>query len=245
MKTRGFTMIEILVATALTALVLIGLNTLIFSMAELWGNNNPRRTFDLHARAVTAFLEQELRTAAIAVTVTTTASATGGQQTGQTVAARGGGAAGGQSGSTSAFAWQAPSSASFGQSSSPQLTFTLPAGSRVIHWSAGTGRALPDVVCALQVRPGEGLFLLWHSEYETNYLTDPPRETLISPLVSALQYEFYDANSRQWTVEDEPQADNTGQLALPGRIRLTFTYENLNAEMSVLLPTPNQGLPPY
>jgi prepilin-type N-terminal cleavage/methylation domain-containing protein len=246
MRNRGFTMLEILVATALTALVLIGLNTLIFSMAELWGNNNPRRTFDLHARAVTAYLGEELRSAAFAVPVaTTTTAATGGtgQQGGQQPAARGGAAAGGQAGSSGAFAWQNPTNTGFGASGAPILTFTLPGGSRLLNW--GAGRPLPDVVCALQVRAGEGLLLLWHSQYETNFLTDPPRETLISPLVTALQYEFYDANLRQWTALDQPETDNTGQAALPGRLRLVFGFENLSEEMSVILPMPGQGLPPY
>ena len=65
------------------------------------------------------------------------------------------------------------------------LTFELPAGSRVLPWPAAP---LPDVVCALGVRPQQGLVLYWHSRLETRFADDPPRAPLLSPLVTALSY---------------------------------------------------------
>ena len=62
---RGFTLLELMVALALVAGVLIGLNTFIFSMSELWGRNRDWRLFDQHVRAVTRFLENELRNGAL------------------------------------------------------------------------------------------------------------------------------------------------------------------------------------
>src|SRR5687767_13678356 len=65
-RARGaFTLIEILLALALVALLLIALNTFVFSMAELWGKRSDVRLFDQHVRAVTRFLESELRAAAL------------------------------------------------------------------------------------------------------------------------------------------------------------------------------------
>jgi prepilin-type N-terminal cleavage/methylation domain-containing protein len=234
MKRRGFTMIEMLVATALAALVLIALNTLIFSMTEMWGSSHGRRNFDLHVRALSAFLEQELRTAALPP--------------------------GGQAG-TAGITWQAASSTQVGAAanSNAVLTFTLAAGSRLLPWPVNTepsakpamggagptARALPDVVCSLQVRPNEGLYLLWHSQYETGYTSDPPRETLISPLVTAIQYDYYDTMAQQWTTEDGPLANNSGQLLPPNRLRLTFTYDKQVQVMPILLPVAPQGLPPF
>ena len=61
---RGFTLLEILLALSLVALVLVAMNTFVFSMGELWGRNADLRLFDQHARAVTRFLERELRAAA-------------------------------------------------------------------------------------------------------------------------------------------------------------------------------------
>ena len=62
---RGFTMIELIVAMVLIAGVMIGLNTFIFSMSELWGRGREYRLFDQHARSLTRFLEGELRQAAL------------------------------------------------------------------------------------------------------------------------------------------------------------------------------------
>jgi prepilin-type N-terminal cleavage/methylation domain-containing protein len=60
MRRRGFTLIEIVLSLALVGLVLVGLNTFIFSMSELWGKNTDVRLFDQHVRAVTRFLQKEM-----------------------------------------------------------------------------------------------------------------------------------------------------------------------------------------
>ncbi len=60
MRRRGFTLIEVVMAMALAGLILVGLNTFIFSMGELWGRNNDVRLFDQHVRAVTRFLQHEM-----------------------------------------------------------------------------------------------------------------------------------------------------------------------------------------
>jgi prepilin-type N-terminal cleavage/methylation domain-containing protein len=65
LDSRGaFTLLEILLALALVALLLVSLNTFIFSMSELWGQKTEPRLFEQHVRAVTRFLERELRAAA-------------------------------------------------------------------------------------------------------------------------------------------------------------------------------------
>jgi len=50
------------------------------------------------------------------------------------------------------------------------ITFELPAGSRFLSWRRP---AAPEVVCSLQAREGEGLYLLWHSRLETRFAEDP------------------------------------------------------------------------
>ena len=207
----GFTLIEILLALALVALLLIALNTFVFSMSELWGQRTEPRLFDQHVRAVTRFLEHELRAAALPP------------------AAR-------------------PNSKPIAlQEVRPQnglmekmLTFELPAGSRLFNWPE---RPLPEVVCSFQARPNEGLILLWHSRLEKNFDTDPPRETLVTPLVSGLSYDYYDADTSRWTTETTLKMDSQGQPMTPDRLRLKFTYGKLTRETVVTLPTPGEALP--
>lgn len=209
---RGFTLIEILLALAIVGLLLVGLNTFIFSMSELWGRNNDVRLFEQHTRAVTRFLEGELRAAAFPP------------------AAR--------AGSTPILPQEIrPESGS----SDDLLTFELPEGSRLISWP--DDRPLPEVICSLQVRPREGLFLLWHSRLEKKFNDDPPHETLVTPLVSEIGYDYYDEAFKSWKTETRPQKDPNGQLMAPQRLRLKFLYNKQTRETDITLPVAGEGLP--
>ena len=122
------------------------------------------------------------------------------------------------------------------------LTFELPAGSRLFNWPE---RPLPEVVCSLQARENEGLIILWHSRLEKNFDTDPPRETVVTPLVTALTYDYYDADANRWTTETALKPDPNGGTSplLPQRLRLKFAYGKMTSESVVTLPAAAEGLP--
>lgn len=212
-RAGGFTLLEILLSLALVALLLVALNTFVFSMGELWGQRAEPRLFDQHVRAVTRFLDGELRAASLPP------------------------------------AAQANSTPIALQEIRPQngmmekmLTFELPAGSRLFTWP---DRPLPEVVCSFQARPNEGLVMLWHSRLEKNFETDAPRETVISPFVTALAYDYFDPDSTRWTTETTLKMDPQGQPMTPQRLRLKFTYGRLARESVVTLPTPSEALPQF
>jgi hypothetical protein len=209
----AFTLLEILLSLALVSLVFIGLNTFIFSMGELWGQRNESRLLDLHARAVTRFLDQELRIAALPPEIQTGVLPIAPQEIRP------------QNGS-----------------SDNLITFELPAGCRLFNWP---GPPLPDVICSLQVRSGEGLFLLWHSKLETHFSDDPPREVLITPFVTSLTYDYYDSDNRHWQTETVLRTGNSNQPVAPQRLRLHFAYGKLTRETIISLVSAGQGLPDY
>lgn len=210
----GFTLLEILMALALVALLLVAMNTFIFSMGELWGRNNEMRLFEQHARAVTRFLQAELRVAALPPSAVAGATPLVGQEVRP------------EAGSTENL-----------------LTFELPDGCRLIHWP---DHPLPEVVCSLQVRDREGLFLLWHSRLEKGFEDNPPHETLVTPFVTAMTYDYYDAEFRTWKNEPSLRRDpNTDTFTTPQRLRLTFTYGKLTREMVLTLPDTPQALPNF
>ncbi len=209
--TSAFTLIEILLALSLVALVLVGLNTFVFSMGELWGRNVDVRLFEQHTRAVTRFLEQELRVAALPPAARKGVAPIAPQE----IRARSG-------------------------ASENMLTFELPAGCRIIPWP---DRPLPEVVCSLLVRDREGLWLLWHSRLETRFDDDPPHETLISPLVSALSYDYYDENFKNWKNEAILRRDAQNRVETPQRLHLKFTYGKMTRETVIVLPFVGEGLP--
>lgn len=210
-RRSAFTMIEILLALALVALLLIALNTFVFSMTELWGKRSEVRLFDQHVRAVTRFLEHELRAAALPP------------------AAR-------QNSTPIAMQEIQPQNGMMEK----MVTFELPAGSRLFNWPE---RPLPEVVCSFQARQNEGLVLLWHSRLEKNFDTDPPRETVVTPLVTGMSYDYYDVDTTRWTNEATVKLNPQGQPMTPQRIRLKFAYAKMTRESVVTLPTPGEGLP--
>jgi len=212
-RRAAFTLIEILLALALIGLVFVSLNTFIFSMGELWGRGTDVRLFEQHVRAVTRFLEHELRAAALPPAARANSTPIALQEVKP------------QSGMTD-----------------KMLTFELPSGSRLFTWP---DRPLPEVVCSFQVRPNEGLILLWHSRLEKNFDTDPPRETVITPLVTAIAYDYYDAESSRWSTETQIKLDPQGNPMTPQRLRLTFTYGKRSTDAIITLPITNEGLPAF
>lgn len=210
---NGFTLLEILLALALTALVLVSLNTFVFSMGELWGRNADGRLFDRHVRAVTRFLEQELHAASL-----------------PPYAAAG----------TAPIVPQEIKP--LNGNTDNLLTYELTAGNRLLVWP---DRPLPEVVCSLQARAGTGLVLLWHSRLEQKFKEDPPRETVVTPLVTALAYDYYDPDFRTWKTEETIRKNNAGQLETPQRLRLRFAYGKLKRESVITLSPPTEGLPNF
>ncbi len=209
----GFTLLEILLAIALVGLVLVAMNTFLFSMGELWGRNTDVRLFEQHVRAVTRFLDGELRTAALPPAALPDSTPIAIEEI-------------------------RPQNGAMEN----MLTFELPGGSRLFTWP---DRPLPEVVCSFQARPGEGLVLLWHSRLEKNFETDPPRETVVTPLVTALAYDYFDADFNRWTTETQLKRDGQNEPLLPQRLRLTFTYGKMTREGVVTIPSPGQALPAF
>ncbi len=211
MRRRGFTLIEIVLAMALVGLVLVGMNTFIFSMSELWGRNTDVRLFDQHVRAVTRFLQREMVQATLPPSAAVSSTPVGIQPV-------------------------TPS----GGTQENLITYMQLSGNRILSWPSAP---LPEVFCSLQVRREKGLYMLWHSDLENHFNDDPPRETLVSPFVTALAYDYYDPDFSKWTTETALRSDSSGNPVPPQRLRLTFTYQKLTRETLVTVPATTQGLP--
>jgi prepilin-type N-terminal cleavage/methylation domain-containing protein len=215
----GFTLLEILVSLAIVGLLLIGISTFVFSMGELWGRRNDVRLFDQHVAAVSRFLEQTLEAATLPP------------------AAR--------ANSTPVAPLQV-TPPNGGQEN--LISFDLPQGSRILVWP---GRPLPEVACSLEIRAtafgtqSPGLYLLWHSRLETNFDTQPPRETLITPFVTEMRYDYYDDNLKRWTEETILRTDSNGQPLAPQRLELHFVYGKLGKWVPLPVPSTLAGLPNF
>ena len=211
MNRRAFTLIEVLLSMALVGLVLVGLNTFMFSMGELWGKGADVRLFDQHVRAVTRFLEGEMIRATLPPAAAVNSTPVGVQKVTP--------AAGSQEN---------------------LVTFMQLQGGRILSWPESP---LPEVVCSLQVRRDQGLFMLWHSDLENHFNDEAPRETLISPFVTGLAYDYFDKDFNRWTTETTLRTDSGGNPLPPQRLRFTFSYSHLTRVALVTLPSTAAGMP--
>ena len=211
MNRRGFSLIEVVLSMALVGLVLVGLNTFIFSMSELWGKNTDVRLFDQHARAVTRFLQREVNRASLPPAAAPNSTPVGVQPV-------------------------TPS----GGSQENLITYMELTGNRTLSWP---GNPLPEVYCSLQVRRDKGLYMLWHSDLENHFNDDPPRESLVSPFVTAISYDYFDTDFNKWTTETTFRNDAAGNPLAPQRLRVTFTYDKMTREALIMIPKIGQGLP--
>ncbi len=121
------------------------------------------------------------------------------------------------------------------------VTFDLPDGDRLITWP---GRSLPEVQCALGWRQGEGLMLYYKSRLEENFDAVNPRQAVVSPFVTGLVYEYYDADTDTWSSETALlKRDNA--LVTPRRLRLRFQRGGQDYTEVITLPVRSEGVPAY
>ncbi len=214
-RRSGFTIIEVLIALALIGLIMVAMNTFVFSMGELWGRSSDVRLFDLHVRSVSRYLERELRAANFPPNVAVGTAAVAPREVKSAIGLN-----------------------------RHLLTFDLRKSDRLMVWPE---RPLPEVVCSLAVRDGDGLILLWHSRLEKEFDDDPPRETVISPWVAVMAFDYYDEDSKSWTTEAALRQTRGVQDAYdtPQRIRLTFRQGRLSQESVISLPQVGEGLPMF
>ncbi len=210
MKRRGFTLVEILVVVALVAMIFIAINTLLFSMTELWGRGGEKHRFERHVRNLSRYLEDELRQAALPPA------------------------------GIAEKKWVARDVRLENGRSELLVLFSLPKGSRLLTWPEAP---LPDVVCGLTVRAGEGLFLVWHSRWEEKFEDDAPRELLLSPWVTQLRYDYYEAGLKTWKTETTVRQASGGGGEVPQRLRLTFKYDVWEMERVIPLRADEGGVP--
>lgn len=203
---RGFTLLETLISLALLAVLMLTINTFLFSMTELWGGKRDQRLFDQHVRAATRLVRETLEQATIApgsagVAIKEVADGLG--------------------------------------STEPRLSFLLGDAGRLADWPEAP---LPDVDFSLYVDPEKGLALQWQSRLEINRDRTDLHDTILSPFVKSLAYEYYDADLKTWKLEEEPVHEEGGTAwKKPARLHLRFERGSLKQEVVLDLPIKRPG----
>ena len=206
MKRRAFSLLEMLVSLAILGVLMVSLNTFLFSMSELWGDRRDQRLFDQHARAATRMVRNAFEAATL-----------GPSASGVTLQDIDDG-----SGTTA-----------------PRLTFLLADAGRLADWPEAP---LPDVDFNVYADETRGLIFQWQSRLEIEREKTDKHETIISPFVKAIHFEYYDADQKTWVVEDEPKHDDGGTAWLkPARIHLLFERGKLKSTSILNLPIKRSG----
>ena len=205
-RRRGFSLLEMLVSLALLGILMVALNTFLFSMSELWGGGRDQRLFDQHARAAAAMVRKAFASAAL-----------GPGASGVTLRDVEDGAGG----------------------TAPRLGFLLPDAGRLADWPEAP---LPDVDFEVVAEEGRGLVFRWRSRLELERAPEDRHETVISPFVTALRFEYYDPELRVWTIADEPVREpGATTWRRPARIHLVFRRGALQATKIIDLPLKRAG----
>jgi prepilin-type N-terminal cleavage/methylation domain-containing protein len=203
---KGFTLLETLVSLALLGILLVTLNTFLFSMSELWGGGRDQRLFDQHVRAATRILKETLNQTtigpgALGCTIKDVTDSDG------TVA--------------------------------PRLTFLLIDAGRLADWPEAP---LPDVDFSLTVNSERGLILQWQSRLELERDLNDIHETVLSPFVTSIAYDYFDADLKKWKTEEVPARDTTGSSYLqPARLRIRYARGELKTETIIDIPIRRRG----
>ncbi|MGA0133646.1 MAG: prepilin-type N-terminal cleavage/methylation domain-containing protein [Opitutales bacterium] len=204
---RGFTLLESLISLALLSVLMVTLNSFLFSMGELWGEGRDRRLFEQHVRAATRQVRETFDAATLGP---------------------------GASGVVMKMARDD------GAVDEPRLSFHLPDAGRLADWPEAP---LPDVDFTLHVEEGRGLVLRWQSRLEIERDLNDVHETVLSPFVDGLSYDYFDPQLKTWTTEEEPKRNSSGSTLLqPARIRIHFARGALEAERTIDLPLRRTGI---
>jgi len=260
----GFTLIEIVLAIALSTLVLLSAAIFVFSAFHLLTETENDPGLEHHKLGVVGYLQYAFFQATPASNTTTGGNATSGNTTGNGYAGGQNGTGGGgnsssggpstsfgggasatptitiSSNQTNRVTWGYPPSVA--AIDNPYISFRVDDDDPLLVWDSGPR---PPATAWLYFKQGEGLSLIWQTDQQK--LLDPNalQRTILSPLVTKMEFVFYDPTTSQWSTADTPPTDSSGNTLLPTYIRLTFKINGKEEVMDVNLPAAQTNLPIY
>ena len=211
----GLTLIEMVISIALLGAFMTLLSFHLVGLSNLWLNRTDDDFFEQHVEGVVLFLTNIL---------------------------------------------EASESAAFGENEQrPPVEWARPPGwsemeDPLLHFQQNEapalfvreGSSLPAVMAYLHFSEREGLSILWYSVLESEPVEEERDlfRTTVSPLVTELDYAYYEIDNDEWEITDTPMESSDGAFRLPDFIRLTFTHPAEGQRLrSVLIPAGTLELP--
>ncbi|MEN8725157.1 MAG: prepilin-type N-terminal cleavage/methylation domain-containing protein [Lentimonas sp.] len=261
----AFTLIEVILAIALTGFLLAGATSIVLSFSRIWVDREERNFFEDHVDGVTEFLNASFASAGMEIALGEssgdgTTNATGDRNenpvdpnanTTPTVKVNVGKTSDGETGENTAEAnnggllrvpeepigWVKPPG--FADHKDPLINFNLTTTPPLLVNLDDAPTIGVDAF--LYFKRDEGLSLLWYSLLQEEAEdTDDLRRTEISPLVTAINYIYWDEGFEKWEEEDEPkEGEGNDKFLLPRFIKLIFEYDGETKERTIMIPVPS------
>ncbi|MGJ8650096.1 MAG: PulJ/GspJ family protein [Opitutaceae bacterium] len=242
---RAFTLLEVILAIAITGFVLAAATSFVVSISRIWVDREERHFFEDHVDGVTEFLNACFTSAGMEVALgDSTTDNTDTSTEGEVRLEVGGGnneatsENGGllRSSEEPVGLGRLPGSADY---EDPLISFKLiEVPPLLINLD---DEPIIGIEAFIHFEDGEGLSLLWYSilQEEVEDVNDL-RRTEISQLVTDIQYVYWDEKIEQWEVEDKlMEGEGDEEFLLPRFIKLTFEYEDETKERSLTIPVPS------
>ncbi len=264
-RSYGFTLLEVILAIAITGFLLAGATAFVISVSNIWVDREERNFFEDHVDGVSEFLRASFSNAGMEIalddrsedTSTTTnnepsgngpveinvievntpdEASTSPNTNGSTSSSNGGLLRA----SEEPVGWANPPG--FAEYKDPLLNFKLTSTPPLLINIDNAPTIGIDAF--LYFEPNEGLSLLWYSLLQEEVEdTEDMRRTEISPLVTGIKYIYWDERFEKWEEEEEPmQGDGNDEFLLPRFIKLTFEYEDETKERTLAIPVPSTNI---
>ncbi len=228
-KRSGFTLVEVLLALALSSLILVSATSLLVTLSRVWVDRPAtREAFDAHVNGVARFLTATLDKVAPNP----------------------------HSAKDPIVRLDHPIGSDDDSGEPPLITFCLKEAPPVLYWPR---EATAGVTCHFSFIKGEGLSILWFSNLqemepgEDGKLALKEKEdlfkTLLSPLVTRVTYCYYGEEDdppeaeKEWVLKEDELEENlaTGKYRLPRFVKLFFEHEDVERIVTI----PIEKAPPH
>ncbi len=259
----AFTLLEVILAIAITGFVLAAATSFVVSISRIWVDREERHFFEDHVDGVTEFLRSSFANAGMEIALETDQSSDNSStdtdsdnstpnetdtptvevNTGRETTSGDNDATATNGGlirvSEEPVGWGKPPG--FAEYKEPLLNFKL---SDVPPLFVNLDNApIIGIDAFLYFEPDEGLSILWYSLLQEEAEdTDDLRRTEISPLVNKLSYIYWDERFEKWEEEDKPkEGEGNDEYELPRFIKITFEYEGETKERTLTIPVPSMS----
>lgn len=253
-KTAGMSLIEVVIAIAISAFILASAASFIVSITDIWAKREQRYAFYEHADGVTQFLKISFRSSGALSDNSDSKTDSDADLNNQNKPEINSGS---QSEKNSALAeenaenqtgtvirWEVPP---FSNSSDEALLhFQLPSITPLL---TKADRLLPaENSVYLTFDSEEGLSLLHRSNFEKGIEADEIdaddfSRTLLSPYIESVEYIYWESDNERWEVNDEPiMEDDSDTYRLPNYLKLNFTYKDNSIERIIPIPSLSKHL---